>query len=154
MSVNYSSSPHDDLPQSSSSNFSEFEPSCLESLYVSFCFTSIVLLLPLSVFILYLGFQRWNQRHSSAAIMSHCDFLTYNTELIGVFGNTISICAIFTGLVDLKRVAINIETYLWSARMLFPILSCRGALHGCCSPNHLPETEARGGGVHIRGWQE
>ncbi|KAF6715265.1 Vacuolar protein sorting-associated protein 13C [Oryzias melastigma] len=57
----------------------------------------IILILPLSIFVLYLGFQKWQLKRSSssAAAITHSDCFTYHVAAInclGVFGNMLSVC--------------------------------------------------------------
>lgn len=55
-----------------------------------------LLIFPLFIFVLYLGFRRWCQRRK----MNHSDVLTFHTvvaELIGILGSTIICCGSLTG---------------------------------------------------------
>ncbi len=133
MSVNSSFSTHDSHPsQFSSSNVSLYHPVCSDSVisvYTVFAFVNIVLLLPLSIFVLNLGFQRWRQQRSvsSAPTMSLSDFVTYNMavmDLIGVSGYTISICGGYANLPVMMSVGFYIGAFPWCGQMSFPILSC------------------------------
>ncbi|KAF0028948.1 hypothetical protein F2P81_018053 [Scophthalmus maximus] len=59
--------------------------------------------------------------------MSHSDFFTYNMafiELIGVIGSSISIYSTYARVPDLMIVENGIEAFLWSGKMLLPILTC------------------------------
>ncbi|KAL7375419.1 hypothetical protein ABVT39_017034 [Epinephelus coioides] len=63
-----------------------YRPSLL--IFTSFSVTSILLLLPLCILVLCLGFQQWRQQRSTAA--SHSDIFTYHMvtmEIIGIFGS-------------------------------------------------------------------
>ncbi|KAG7495861.1 hypothetical protein JOB18_006765 [Solea senegalensis] len=87
-------------PQSTASNDTLQHSECLASMF-ALQVSSIIVLLPTSVCILYLGFQRWSTRHSSATTMSHTDFFTYNmavADMIGVLGNIIYIYGTQTSL--------------------------------------------------------
>ncbi len=125
MSVN-SSSTNDTLP---SQNSLPNETFICTWIFSASSFTNILLLLPISILVLILGFQRWKHRSvSSAAVMSLSDFYTYNMaviELIGILGNIISIiCRYFAHLSGMALVGYYMAVFPWSAQMLFPILNC------------------------------
>lgn len=82
------------LNSSSSSNLS-FEPafyhcsnSNADNILFAFIVTKGILLIPLAVLIIYLGYQQWRQQHSFKA-MSHSDIFTYHLtvmQLVGISG--------------------------------------------------------------------
>ena len=124
MSVNYSSSTNFslDVPRS--------PDSCLGAeILITFSFTNIIFLLPLSILVLNLGFQRWKQQRSvsSAVVMSFSDFFTYNMavmELFGVFGCIMYICSKYFHLSWLAGMSTFMLIFPWSGQMCFPILTC------------------------------
>lgn len=68
-------------------------------IFTSFNITNVIVLLPLSLFILHVGFQRWRRGGRAARSMSHFDCFTYNlaaVELVGVFGCILYICAAYS----------------------------------------------------------
>ena len=131
MSVNSSNSsllPH---PPFSSLDPYDFAYKCFTSTTglvsaTTFTITGIIILLPLCVFVLYLGHQRWRQQRSGT-VMSHSDVFTYHMvviELMNIFG---SILTCFGALPELPKMItaagclFNINT---SGQMLFHILTC------------------------------
>lgn len=92
-------------------------------------FTYILLNLPLSVFVLYVGFQRWREQRSvsSAATMTHSDFFNYNMavmELIGVFGYATYYGSSYADRPDIWVAGYTIRGFGWVGQILFPILIC------------------------------
>lgn len=77
---------------------------------------------PLSVFVLYVGFQRLV---SPAVIMTHSDFFTYNmaiVELFITFSQIFYYCSSYTDLPG--WIAVDIASFIWPAQTLLPILVC------------------------------
>ena len=119
---------------SSSTNDSLYVPGCPDSsfgveIYMTFCFTNIIFLLPLLILVLNLGFQRWKQQRSvsSAAVKSFSDFFSYNMavmELFGVFGCIIYICSKYFHLSWLPGMSTAMLIFPWNGQMCFPILTC------------------------------
>ena len=133
MSVNSSSSSNASLPASST---------CPHNLYcvLQYCFkskagiinvtfftiTSIFLLLPLYIYVLYLGFKRWRQQRSNTTT-SHSDVFTYNmviVELMSVFGSVLICCGLHTDLPQMMTVGILLESINLSGQMFFHLLTC------------------------------
>lgn len=86
--------------------------------------TYVLFLLPLYIYILHLGFQRW-RRQSTAA--SHSDFLAYNAvlvELFGVLGFIFICCGIHTGQTYLSVTGIKMTAVQYMGQLLFQSLTC------------------------------
>ena len=134
MSVNSSSYSNSSLPPSplsSSLNMFSLFQSCLRSTagilnLTTFTVVSILLLLPLYIYVLYQGLQRWRLQCSNA-MMSHSDVITYHmvvAELMCVLGFIV----MFSGaLTDLPWMAV-VGTYFFffnsSVQVSFHILTC------------------------------
>lgn len=87
--------------------------------------SSILLLLPLCIFVLYLGYQRWRQQYWGT--MSHSDLLTHNMvtiELIKILGTTLTSFGVHTD----HRVVSTLGIILWSVdlsgQLFFHFLTC------------------------------
>ncbi|KAI3375883.1 hypothetical protein L3Q82_003767 [Scortum barcoo] len=98
-------------------------------LYIALSLANIVLLAPLSILVLSLGFQRWRKQRSgsSAAVTSPSDFITYNTavvELIGVLGYTMTLCSTYSNLPMMGVVGVLFGAFPWNGQMFFPFLTC------------------------------
>ncbi len=98
-------------------------------IYIAFNITNILLLLPLCVFILYLGLQRWRQQRSTstAAMASHSDSFTYHLvamELIGVLGYILCCCGIYSNHSVILLVGYCLCSSTWYGEMFFHILTC------------------------------
>lgn len=86
------------------------------------CFT----LLPLYIFIIYLGFQQWLQQHSAKSI-SHSDVFTFNMivmELINIIGSIIMGVAKQTSLPQMMEVGIFLFSFNFSGQVFFHLLTC------------------------------
>ena len=97
--------------------------------FLAFSVTNILLLLPLCLFVFYLGLQRWQKRHlaSAAAKTSHSDIFTYHMvamEMIGVFGCGLYCCG--TGFNNLWLTLVGLYSYsaISYGELLFHILTC------------------------------
>ncbi|KAI3376590.1 hypothetical protein L3Q82_016472, partial [Scortum barcoo] len=120
------------------SNFTVFVLS-----FAAFHVTRAVLVLPLSIFILYLGLQQWRQQHSSTST-SHSDIFTYHVavmELLWALGSAIYFCGTSTSLPEMMMMGFSLSTITFCGVILLPRPDLCGALHGCCSPHHLPGAE-------------
>ncbi|XP_054863873.1 mu-type opioid receptor-like [Amphiprion ocellaris] len=136
MCVNSSSSSNDSLlhPNPSSNIHFSFDMECFISrpgsfIFTSYMITSILLLLPLCIFIMYHGLQQWRLNHStsSAATMSHSDSFTYNMvtmEMIGVFGSVLCCCGIYSDHFNIIIVAYSLMSFSWSGEIYFHVLTC------------------------------
>lgn len=86
--------------------------------------TSIFFLLPLYIFVLYLGFKRWQ---STGTAVSHSDFFIYNVvlvELLSVLGFTIICCGLYSDLVSMARPGNYLLFIHFIGQLLFHILTC------------------------------
>lgn len=87
---------------------------------------NILVTLPLCVLVLFLGLRRCWQRPSGAT-MSHSDIFTYNmamSELMGVFGNVLITCGVYTDLSPMTLVGITLSIYNLFGEMFFHFLTC------------------------------
>ncbi len=85
-----------------------------------------ILLLPLYIYVLYLGLQRWRRQRSGTTV-SHSDFITYNmiaTELLGTFGTVLICCGVLTDLPLMVILGVCLVIEKLTAQMLFHILTC------------------------------
>lgn len=134
MSVNVSSTSNQSLPHSSPSVHFPFFLLCYittPSSYISstYLIAQICLLLPLGVFILHHGAQKWWKRgpSSSGATVSHSDFFTYHMvimELTGVLGCIVCL----GGICKLNLTTILVGNFgfsvTWYGEILFHMFSC------------------------------
>ncbi|KAI9524359.1 hypothetical protein NQZ68_018096 [Dissostichus eleginoides] len=77
-------------------------------IFTSFHIASNLLILPICIFALYLGFQRWRQQSSTSSTTSHSDIFTFHMvlmELVDYIGSTLRI-------------------YAWYGRAYFHVLTC------------------------------
>ncbi|XP_034531931.1 uncharacterized protein LOC117807009 [Notolabrus celidotus] len=133
--VNTSSSLNASLPPPNhSSNISSphsFLKSCFNSpsgssIFTAFTVTNILLLLPLSIFILYLGLQQWRKQRSSES-MNPIDVFTYHMvgmELIGISGSIACCCGAFMDHGMLMWVGCNSFAINSCLKMSFHVLTC------------------------------
>ncbi|XP_044040343.1 uncharacterized protein LOC122870280 [Siniperca chuatsi] len=113
--------------------------------------TYVLLVAPLSALVLYLGSRRWRRRRSvsTAAVTSHTDFFTCNTAATeldcGLRVRLLLLQQLRRPPSDVVRGGLYRDVHLvWTDALPRPDLC--GALPGCCSPNHLPGSEAGGRG--------
>lgn len=121
------------------------------SVFTAFTVTNILLLLPLSIFILCFGFQRWQkQRHSEA--MNPIDVFTYHMvamELIGISASIACCCGAFTDHPAMLWVGCNMFSIMSCIKMLFHVLTCVERYVAVVHPiTYLSLSKA--GGVTIR----
>lgn len=90
--------------------------------------TSILLVLPLSIIILYHGLQQWQQKpFSSLGTTNHSDYFTYHLiaiELIGVLGHFVSIFGIFYHMFEIFLVGFYFFSFAWFGELFFHVLTC------------------------------
>ncbi|XP_045921138.1 uncharacterized protein LOC123980659 [Micropterus dolomieu] len=94
--------------------------------FITFYITNILLLLPLCIFILYLGLQQ-RRSTSTAAMTSHSDSFTYHMvamELIGVFGCILILCGLYRDHVIVSFVGFCLWSFTWYGETYFQILTC------------------------------
>ncbi|CAJ1085808.1 uncharacterized protein LOC117807009 [Xyrichtys novacula] len=128
-SVNLSTTP----PNLSSHNSSlhPFLSSCFNSLsgwpiFTTFTITNILLLLPLSIFILYLGIKQWRKQRGRES-MNPIDVFTYHMvgmELIGICGSVSCCCGAFIDHGALMWVGCNAFAINSCIKMSFHVLTC------------------------------
>ncbi|KAM3591143.1 uncharacterized protein V6R79_023284 [Siganus canaliculatus] len=93
---------------------------------VSFTVTGVLLLLPLCVLVLHLGFQKWRRRRSGAAL-SHSDVLTCHMvvmELMNVLGFVFICCGVFTSVQLPVTVGLSMAFMNLSGQMFFHTFTC------------------------------
>lgn len=96
------------------------------SIYIAFTGTNILLLLPLSIFILSIGFQRW-QKQSRSEAMNPTDVFTYHMvgmEMIGISASITCSCGAITNHPLLLWVGCNMFAIISCIKMFFHILIC------------------------------
>lgn len=96
------------------------------AIMTSFAITLFFILLPLFLFVIYLGLQQWLQQHPAKS-MSHSDAFTFNMiiiELINVFGS-ISICVgTYTYTLQMITLGIYIFSFNFHGQLFFHLLIC------------------------------
>lgn len=86
--------------------------------------TSIFFLLPLYIFVLYLGFKRWQ---STGTAISHSDFFTYNVvlvELLSISAFTIICCGVHSDHARMVLAGISLLFIHFIGQLLFHVLTC------------------------------
>ncbi|KAI4799207.1 hypothetical protein KUCAC02_017843 [Chaenocephalus aceratus] len=135
------------MAANSSSNSTLHPADCPNPILV---FTAL-LLVPLFIFVLYTGFQRWRKR-DSAATTSHTDVFTFHMvalELIGVVGDTVYCYGIYSNHTFLTNVGMNVFSVVSPGQALFHLLSCVKRYLAVVNPVTYLRLR-RGGGVRIR----
>ncbi|KAL3050869.1 hypothetical protein OYC64_001191 [Pagothenia borchgrevinki] len=120
-----------------------------------FFFTALyvvyILLVPLFIFVLYIGFQRWRKR-GSATTTSHTDVFTFHMvtlELIGVVGYTVYCYGIYSNQTFLTKVGMIVFSLVSPGQALFHLLTCVERYLAVVHPVIYLRLR-RGGGVRIR----
>ncbi|KAM3589936.1 uncharacterized protein V6R79_000297 [Siganus canaliculatus] len=116
---------------SSSHNIYSFMEKCFNSTIgvvniTAFTVSSIVLILPLCIFIIYLGVQRWRQRRPGQT-MSHSDVFTYHMvvmEITNMSGAIAACCAVFTGAFHMVMVSMDLLIVSSTGQTYFHLLTC------------------------------
>lgn len=88
--------------------------------------TRAVLILPLSIFILYLGHQQW-QKQRSFTKMNHIDIFTYHTlamELIWLLGSICYYCGTYVNVRDMMKAGYCTSCIAFYGEVLFNLLTC------------------------------
>lgn len=91
-----------------------------------FTITSIFLLLPLLILVLYGGLQQQRQQRSNRT-SRHTDCFTYHMvaiELLGILGSVALLCGIFTDNRPMKITGIYLFTFHLPGQTLFHLLTC------------------------------
>lgn len=94
----------------------------LTSYTIIICFT----LLPLYIFVIYLGFQQWLQQHSAKSI-SHSDVFTFNMivmELVNIIGSIVMGVAKEISLPQMMEVGSYLFSFNFSGQVFFHLLTC------------------------------
>ncbi|GLD68069.1 uncharacterized protein AKAME5_001938700 [Lates japonicus] len=84
MAINSSSSVFHSQ-QSITSNLMCFISPNGADVFLVFTTTNIILILPLSILVLYVGFQRWRRQRSTSMVTSHADLFTYHMVVMEIF---------------------------------------------------------------------
>ncbi|KAM3591077.1 uncharacterized protein V6R79_021932 [Siganus canaliculatus] len=116
---------------SSSSSSRTFLSSCFSShpassIFTGFTATNILLLLPLSVFILCCGFQRWRKQRRDQP-MNPIDVFTYHMvamELAGIAASIACCCGAFRASSRMMGVGCNMFAINSCVKMFFHVLTC------------------------------
>ena len=122
------------------------------SVYAAICI-SYTFLLPLFIFVLYVGYQRWRKQRSAAtAAMSHSDIITYHMavlEIISVVGYLFYYCGAYTQTNSVMWVGKFIFFFSSTGQTLFHLLTCVERYLAVVHPvTYLGLRQ--GGGVRIR----
>nr|XP_046237029.1 uncharacterized protein LOC124054728 [Scatophagus argus] len=133
MSINSSSSSNASFPPSLLSSLDLFSVlySCMNTtagIFNATAFTIIsnLFLLPLYIFVLYVGVQRWQQSASNTT-MSHSDLFTYHMvfiELLSVVGSILTYCGLQADQPQMVMVGMCLFFINSSGQTLFHILTC------------------------------
>ncbi|KAL7374794.1 hypothetical protein ABVT39_007281 [Epinephelus coioides] len=124
MDMNANTSSSQNVSQNVSSNCFTSPPG--SSIFITFTITNILLLFPLSIYILYFGFQHWRQQRRSET-MNPIDVFTYHMvamELIGICASIVCCCGGFTGDGKMTRVGCNMFAIISCVKMFFHSLTC------------------------------
>ncbi|MEQ2197382.1 hypothetical protein XENOCAPTIV_028616 [Xenoophorus captivus] len=122
----------DNLSFSNNDDFGPYEcyfTSPDKFIFITFNITQVVVLFPLCIAILYLGFQQLQQSRSTslAVKISHSDSFTYHmviVELIGVLGCIVSLIGNCMENPDIVNTGVNIFWFIWYGQMSFHTLTC------------------------------
>lgn len=143
------------LPQHAHTNssLSPLSTRCLNHrvdvlIFTIFAITNILVLLPLSILVFYLGLQQWRKRFSGPGAVSHSDAITYHmiiVELIGVLGCGCFCCGAYFGLLKLTKVGLFLYSITAEGHTSFHILSCVDRLLAVVHPITYLGLKQRGG---------
>ncbi|GAA6225467.1 uncharacterized protein LOC121177396 [Lates japonicus] len=117
---------------SSDSSLHAFLNDCSESRPSTFIFTAFtiinILLLPLFIFVLYVGYQRWRKpRFVSTTVTNHSDVFTYNVvfmEMVSVLGCCLFSSGSLAGIKSMILVALDMFSITSPGQILFHLLTC------------------------------
>lgn len=90
---------------------------------MAFCITSLLVLLPLYIFILYKGVQQWQTKTT----MGHTDIFTYHMviiELLSVIGSIVLTLGVSTKLPWLTQIGVSILSLNYIGHVSFHVLTC------------------------------
>ncbi|KAF0028995.1 hypothetical protein F2P81_018100 [Scophthalmus maximus] len=97
------------------------------SIFVAFTVTNLLLLLPLAVLILALGFRRWLKGRGSVAAANPLDIFTYHMvamEMIGICGSVACCCGTFFRHQQAIGLGCNMFAIISCVKMFFHVLTC------------------------------
>lgn len=92
----------------------------------AFYFVNVVVFIPLYIYILYLGLQRWCRQHCATPI-SHSDAFTYHMiiiEQLSVFGSLLVWCGAYSADVKIMYIGIHFALLNLSGENAFHLLTC------------------------------
>lgn len=120
-----------DSPPLNVSNLKDILQECFSftagsTIMISYTVIISFTLLPLSIFIIYLGLQQWLQQHSAKSI-SHSDVFTFNMiimELINVLGSIIICIGKHTSILQMTNVGVYFFSFNRSGQVFFHLLTC------------------------------
>lgn len=129
------------------------ESNVSSSIFISFTFTNLLLLLPLYILILWMGFRRWRRRGSvTVGTTSHSDVITYHMvtlEVMGVLGTVFYCVAIFTCSLEMMSVGYFLFIITYPGQTFFHCLTCMERYLAVAHPiTYLSLRKA--GGVKVR----
>lgn len=96
------------------------------AIMTSFTITLFFILMPVFLFVIYLGLQQWRQQHPAKS-MSHSDVFIFNMtiiELINVFGSIIICVGKYTYTLQLITLGTYIFSFNFHAQIFFHLLIC------------------------------
>ncbi|KAL3046057.1 hypothetical protein OYC64_004130 [Pagothenia borchgrevinki] len=144
-----------DANTSSSQNSSQTPSSCFSSppgssIFAVFTVTNLLLLLPLSTFILGFGFLRWRKQRPAA--MNPLDVFTFHMVVMELFGMSSSVTC-FTGAYknhqNMIKVGCNMFAITSCVKMFFHVLTCMERYMAVVHPLTYRNL-SKSGGVMIR----
>lgn len=94
---------------------------------VSFIATRFFLLFPASIFIFYLGFQKWQQQKNSISAVGHSDIFTYHQcvmELMWLLGTSLHALLTYVGFLPMTTPGFYLATPLFIGETSFHVLTC------------------------------
>lgn len=127
MSGNLSSTLSGNLTLYRSSDFQCFLLMPASTIYMAFFMSNVLILLPLCIFIIYLGVRRRQQQRSSANTISPLDCISYHVvtmELFGFLGEVICACGIYKHDLHSIYVGWALWSFSWNGETFFNILTC------------------------------
>lgn len=135
MSLNYTASFNNtyDIPTLSlSSTIHDLMFKCLNLVVGAISITAfaamcVLLLLPLCIYVLYLGHQRLQQQQQHSRTTSHSDVFTYNMvviELMNIMGSVLCCCGVHAHISIMVMIGVYLFSVTFSAQLLFHVLTC------------------------------
>lgn len=114
------------------SSFHSADDSCANNtvsslIGISFIATKFLFFTPLSIFIFYLGFQKWQQQRSSVSAASHSDIFTYQQcvmEWVWLLGTSLHTLLTYVGVLPMKTPGMFLATTVFVGETSFHVLTC------------------------------